>query len=80
VTPAGPLDAHEAYDPRERRWFPLHPLPTARHGLGAAVANGRLFAVAGSAAPGDPVSGANEELSPLAPLGTSIGREIPAGN
>ena len=37
---------------------------TARHGLGAAVAEGRLFAVGGAAA-ADPASGANEQLAPL---------------
>ena len=46
VTPAGPLDAHEAYDPRERRWLPLHPMPTAalrprRRGRGRPALRGR---------------------------------------
>jgi hypothetical protein len=67
VTPAGPLDAHEAYDPRERRWLPLHPMPTARYGLGVAVAGGRLYAVAGGSAAAGVTTGVNEFLSPLLP-------------
>ena len=77
VTPAGPLDAHEAYDPRERRWLPLHPMPTARHGLGVAVADGRLFAIAGGAAAPASATGANEELAPLLPIGVPAGRREP---
>ncbi|HYO46140.1 MAG TPA: kelch repeat-containing protein, partial [Gemmatimonadota bacterium] len=61
-------DAHEAYDPRDRRWLPFHPMPTPRHGLGAAVAEGRLFAVAGASGPAGVATGANEELAPLVPL------------
>ncbi len=68
VTPAGPLDAHEAYDPRQRRWVPLHPMPTARYGLGVAVAEGRLYAVAGGAGGSGATTGVNEVLEPLLPL------------
>jgi hypothetical protein len=79
VTPVGPLDAHEAYDPRERRWFPRHPMPTPRHGLGVAVAEGRLFAIAGGSAAGGSATGANEELAPPFPL-LGPGARAPAGN
>jgi len=80
VTPAGALDAHEAYDPRARRWLPLYPLPTARHGLGAAVAEGRLFAVAGSSAAGPSASAVNEALAPLDGSFETGPRSAPAGN
>ena len=63
-----------------RRWLPLHPMPTARHGLGAAVADGRLFAVAGGAASPGSTTGVNEELVPLMPLAVPSGRAEPASN
>jgi hypothetical protein len=66
LTPAGALDAHEAYDPIQRRWLPLHPLPTPRHGLAAAVADGRMFAIAGGAGSAGVPTGTTEEL--IAPL------------
>jgi hypothetical protein len=80
VTPAGGLDAHEAYDPRERRWLPLYPMPTARHGLGVAVADGRLFAIAGGSGRAGSATGANEELAPLIPLSTAGPPSVSAGN
>jgi hypothetical protein len=46
-TGGGNLDAAEAYDPRSRRWSRLPPLPTARSGLGAAVAAGLVVTVGG---------------------------------
>jgi hypothetical protein len=72
VTPAGPLDAHEAYDPRQRRWLPLHPIPTARYGLGVAVAEGRLYAVGGGSGATGVTTGVNEFLSPLVPSGAAV--------
>jgi hypothetical protein len=79
MTPAGALDAHEAYDPQERRWLPLHPLATPRHGLGAAVAEGRLFAIAGgSGAAGSPTGITEELLAPL--LDMPLSRPAASGN
>jgi non-specific serine/threonine protein kinase len=39
--------ALERYDPATDSWQPLPDMPTARGGLGAAIANGHLFAVGG---------------------------------
>ena len=62
--PSGPSDAHEAYDPRRERWQTMPSLPTPRHGLGAAVSNGRLHAIGGDPQPGLSATGVNEVLLP----------------
>lgn len=48
--PQGVFDEHEAYDPATDAWEVLEPLPTKRHGTGAAFANGRVWV------PGGPTS------------------------
>jgi hypothetical protein len=39
-------------------------MPTARHGLGAAVVGGRLFVISGGPTPGASASAANEIFAP----------------
>ena len=39
-------------------------MPTARHGLGAAVVGGTIYVIGGGATPGLSVSGANEAFTP----------------
>ena len=56
----------ERYDPAAERWEALPPMPTARHGLGAAAVDGAIYAVAGGPEPGFAFSGANERLLPAA--------------
>jgi len=51
--PNGPILASatvEAYDPTANAWASLPAMPTARYYLGAAAANGKLYAIGGGAA------------------------------
>ena len=61
---AGTFDEAEAYDPKSDRWRSHAPLPTARHGLGAASVAGRIYVIAGGTTPGGSASSLNEILSP----------------
>jgi len=58
------FDEAERYHPAEDRWEALPPMPTARHGLGAAVVDRRIYVVSGGPEPGLAYSGANEVLVP----------------
>ena len=52
----------EAFDPRQREWVPLPPMPTPRHGLGGVAAGRRAFAADGGPQPGYSFSNALEAL------------------
>lgn len=56
----GPVDYFEIGD---YAWCGAPPLPTPRHGLGAAVIGNRVYVVGGGPTPGLSVSGANETLT-----------------
>ncbi|HSS65386.1 MAG TPA: kelch repeat-containing protein, partial [Gammaproteobacteria bacterium] len=60
----GTFDDVEGYDPRADRWSPHPPMPTPRHGLGAAVLNGRVYVIGGGPTPGGSYSSANEVYTP----------------
>jgi hypothetical protein len=62
--PAGTFDQVEAYEPSTDAWTAWAPMPTARHGLGAAVVGQRIFVIAGGPRPGGSFSRANEVLMP----------------
>lgn len=55
----------ERFDPLGGRWQRLPPMPTARHGLGAASAGGAIYVVSGGPRPGLTFSDANERLEAL---------------
>jgi hypothetical protein len=57
------FDEAERFDPAGH-WAPLPRMPTARHGLGAAVVNGAIYVISGGPSPGFAFSGANERLIP----------------
>ena len=61
---AGTFDENEAYDPQTDTWETLEPMPTARHGLGAAVVGDTIYVIGGGETPGLSVSGANEAFTP----------------
>lgn len=63
-SPQGTFNEVEAYDPRFDRWSTLAPMPTARHGLGAAALEGRVYVVSGGPTPGGSYSAANEIYTP----------------
>jgi hypothetical protein len=44
----------------------MTPMPTARHGLGAAVVDGRLYVISGGPTPGGSFSQINEIFTPPA--------------
>ncbi len=46
------VSATEAYDPATDRWTAQAPLPTPRHGLGAAAVGARVYVAAGGTRPG----------------------------
>ena len=56
----GTFDANERYSPRLNRWEVMAPMPTARHGLGAAVVDGYLYVLSGGPTPGGSFSNLNE--------------------
>jgi hypothetical protein len=62
--PSGTFNQVEAYDPKSNAWSSYPHMPTARHGLGAAVVGGKLYVIAGGPKPGDTSSNANEIFSP----------------
>jgi hypothetical protein len=64
--PEGTFDIVEAYDTRKSNWSLLPPLPTARHGLGASIVDGKLYVIAGGPSPGGSYSSLNEVLVPAA--------------
>jgi len=61
---SGTFDQVEAYDPGRDGWSDHAPMPTARHGLGAAVVGGRIHVIAGGPTPGGSASPANEIFTP----------------
>ena len=62
--PDGTFDENEAYEPANDSWLNAEAMPTARHGLGAAVIDGIIYVVAGGVSPGSTDSGANEAFTP----------------
>jgi hypothetical protein len=52
----------ERFDPRANRWERLPPMPTARHGLGAAAVNGSIYVISGGPQPAFSFGDANERL------------------
>jgi hypothetical protein len=58
------FDAAERYNPSEDRWEVLPPMPSARHGLGAAVVGRAIYVVSGGPEPGFSFGTAHERLMP----------------
>lgn len=56
------FDDAERFDPRANRWERLPPMPTARHGLGAAAIDGSIYVVSGGPRPGFSFGDVNERL------------------
>jgi N-acetylneuraminic acid mutarotase len=56
------FDDAERFDPRANRWERLPPMPTARHGLGAAAVDGSIYLVSGGPTAGISSSDVNERL------------------
>ena len=58
------FDEAERFDPGTGAWEAVARMPTARHGLGAAVLDGAIYVVGGGPEPGFTFSGANERFDP----------------
>ena len=56
------VDVAERFDPARNAWERLPPMPSARHGFGAAVVDGRIYAVSGGPTPAYSFATANERL------------------
>ncbi len=56
------FDAAERYDPRSGSWDELPSMPTARHGLGAAVVEGAIHVISGGPGPGFTFGEVHERL------------------
>jgi hypothetical protein len=62
--PSGTFEQVEAYDPATDTWRTFSPMPTARHGLGAAAVGDRIFVISGGPRPGGSYSPTNEVFRP----------------
>ena len=60
------FDDAERFDPATDRWEVLTPMPTARHGLGAAPFGDAIYVLSGGPRPGLAFGTANERLVPQA--------------
>ena len=49
---SGTFDENEAYDPVTDSWEKLLPMPTPRHGLGAAIVGRTIYVIGGGISPG----------------------------
>jgi N-acetylneuraminic acid mutarotase len=54
----------ESYDPVNNQWQSWAPMPTARHGCGAAVIGNSIYVISGGPQPGTAFSSVNEVLTP----------------
>ena len=64
ANPQGIFDAVEAYDPATDAWLVLSPMRTPRHGINAAVLNGRAYIPGGATVEGFGVTPTNEAYLP----------------
>lgn len=58
------LRVNEEYDPVTDTWRERAPMPTARHGLGAAAVGGKIYVIGGGVKPDASKSGLNEVFDP----------------
>jgi N-acetylneuraminic acid mutarotase len=62
----GVFEQNEVYDPRTDTWESRVPMPTPRHGIGAAVLSGRIHLPGGASIQGFGTTGAYEVFTPAA--------------
>lgn len=85
--PDGALGSVESYDTGTDSWRTLEPMPTARHGVQAAVLDGAVYVAAGGVAPGAAPTDVTEALvlangvsrRPRRPLRSSFRRSVLRG-
>ena len=63
-SPTGVFAQNEEYDPAADRWTSREPMPTPRHGTGAAIVDGTLFVPGGATVQNFGASAVNEAYTP----------------
>ena len=63
-SPSGTFGETESYEPLKNVWRSWARMPTARHGLGAAVLGKQIYVLSGGPTPGGSYSSANEVFTP----------------
>jgi hypothetical protein len=61
---SGTFDENEAYDPEGDSWEAMPPMPTARHGIGAAAVAGVIYVPTGGPTPGGSQIDVHEAFTP----------------
>ena len=61
---AGTHNQTESFDPANNSWRSWAPMPTARHGLGAAIIGPSIYVISGGPKPGATFSSVNEVFTP----------------
>jgi N-acetylneuraminic acid mutarotase len=64
ASPSGVFPQAEVYDPRTNAWTSLAPMPTPRHGIGAAVLGDAIYIPGGAGVQGFGVTSAHEVFTP----------------
>ena len=54
------FEATEMYEPAGNRWIAMAPMPTPRHGIGAAVVGAQIYVPGGGREPGFAATDVNE--------------------
>ncbi len=62
-SPQGTFATNEAFNPATNSWKTYSPMPTARHGLGAATVGQNIYVLGGGLNPGSTDGTANEAFS-----------------
>jgi N-acetylneuraminic acid mutarotase len=58
--PSKTFNNNERYDIKTNKWITEAPMPTSRHGLGAASVENKIYVIGGGPQPGLSVTNANE--------------------
>jgi N-acetylneuraminic acid mutarotase len=64
ASPSGVFPENEEYDPAIDRWISREPMPTPRHGTGAAVVDGRVFVPGGATVQNFAATAVSESYTP----------------
>jgi N-acetylneuraminic acid mutarotase len=62
---SGTHNQTESYDPANNSWKSWALMPTARHGLGAAIVGNSIYVISGGPKPGATFSSVNEVFTPI---------------
>jgi len=74
ANPLGTYEQNESYDPSEQRWRTEQPMPTPRHGIGAAALGRIIYVPAGATLQGFGVTATHEAFIPPGPRVRAVRR------